>query len=97
MNESKLSPEQTEIALKLIQIWDFYPSQRLNQLISNLNLTYDRKNGNRLRKTVYTSNDDFGEEVTYIDSFYLRDEDFLLFLKECHEELVAKRDGRGAF
>ena len=77
-----------ELMSLLAELWKKHPDTRFNQLLDALQYQY--QDGNYVQrafkkeKTMYLDTVVEGEfEVSYPDLFYVEDEDFIKYLKQC--------------
>lgn len=71
-----------EILALLLKIWSKNPDLRFNQLISNLNSSYDMLTGHKHGAWYIDARDiDYPSERYITDLYYLGDEKYIDFLK----------------
>lgn len=76
-HQSQLFSEaQVSIYYNLFKIWIANPTQRFNQLVSNLQHEYSNRNDSALIR----------DDTKTIDAFYLTDEKFASFLQDFVDE-----------
>lgn len=78
----------------LFKIWEQQPDLRFNQLVQNLQALYSQQNNNFGKRNFYEKDGGITYQNSYIDLFYLEDDQWEQFLRDYWSEIEAELQER---
>jgi hypothetical protein len=71
----------------LFKIWEQQPDLRFNQLVQNLQAIYSQQNNNFGKRNFYEKDEEISYQNSFIDLFYLEDDQWEQFLRDYWSEI----------